>query len=286
MERHGNRYSMFGDGPVMGRLTREQVRQYHDQGYIAPFPGIEPDEARAMCADLERFSEQTGMSAGNINLKGHLCFRRSYEFCFRAEILDVVEDLIGPNILAFASRFWIKPGMDGSFVSWHQDSAYFGLEPHELVTVWLALTPSHTGNGCVRVLPGSHRGAAHAHVETFDNRNLLARGQSIADIDSSQAVDLVLRTGEFSCHHERIVHGSEPNRTSAPRIGMAVFYIPAHIRSTIGRRTALLVRGVDDHGHWDADPVPRENPDLQIFDHVLSASSRYSDPKYRQETEL
>ena len=69
----------------------------------------------------------------------------------------MVEDLIGPNILAFASRFWIKGGQDGTYVSWHQDSAYFGLDPHELVTVWLALTDATPEMGCMKVIPGSHR---------------------------------------------------------------------------------------------------------------------------------
>ena len=140
-----------------------------------------------------------------------------------SKVLDVVEDLIGPNIYALSSRFWMKPGQDGSFVSWHQDSAYFGLEPNELVTVWLALTDSTPENGCVRVIPGTHEGEIYSHVETYDDKNLLARGQSIEDIDDSDAVDLVLKAGQFSCHHERIVHGSDVNDTDRMRIGVGIF---------------------------------------------------------------
>lgn len=266
-------------------LTPEQIDHYRETGYLLPFDGIDPDDARAMCADLERFARDQERSAGDINMKGHLCFRRSYEFCFASPILDVVEDLIGPDILAFAARFWIKPGRDGSYVSWHQDSAYFGLEPHDLVTVWLALTDSNSENGCMRVIPGSHLGKTHSHVETFHEKNLLARGQSIEGIDENSAVDLELGIGQFSCHHERIVHGSMPNGTDATRIGLAIFFIPAHVRSTIGRRSALLVRGEDRHGHWDADPEPRDNPDLRVLEHVTSASSRYVDPQYVQEAD-
>ena len=270
----------------MGILSTEQISRYREQGYLAPFRGIEKSDATAMLHDLDVFHARTGGSAGNINVKGHLCFRRSYDLCFEPRILDVVEDLIGPDILAFGSRFWIKPGDDGSFVSWHQDSAYFGLEPHELVTVWLALTDSNSENGCVRVLPGTHLGTAHSHVETYQEKNLLARGQAITDVDASGAVDLVLEQGQFSCHHERIVHSSEPNRTSDPRIGVAFFYIPAHVRSTIGRRSAFLVRGVDRHGHWDPDPVPEANPDLHILEHVMAANARYRDPTYAQEAKV
>ena len=266
-------------------LSREQVDFYGENGFLLPFDALTPGEAQAMLDDLAYFETAEGYSAGDINMKGHLVFRRSYEISRNQAILDVVEGLIGPNILAFASRFWIKPGSDGSYVSWHQDSAYFGLDPHDLVTVWLALTPSNRANGCLRMLPGSHRGEAHKHIETFNKKNLLARGQVIEGIDESGAVDLELKQGQFSCHHERIVHGSEPNSTQADRIGLGIFYIPTHVRSTIGRRTACLVRGVDAYGHWDADPVPQDRIDRNILAHTKEAGRRYVDPKYRQEAD-
>ena len=268
---------------MLNVLTAEQVRFYRDNGYVVPFDGIDPADAAAMRRDLEDFEASQGFSVGTMNLKGHLCFRRSYEMSATPAILDVVEDLIGPNILVFGSRFWIKPGDDRAFVSWHQDSAYLGLEPHELVGAWLALTDSNPANGCLRVLPGSHRGETYTHVETYDENNLLSRGQTIEGIDESRAVDLVLKAGQFSCHHERIVHGSGANRTGAPRIGLAFFYIPTHVRSTIGRRTAHLVRGVDDYGHWDDDPAPQERIDAGIVEHLVEATTRYTDPKYKQE---
>lgn len=264
-------------------LTEDQIAFYRDNGYLAPFDGIDASEAGAMCADLHAFEREEGIRASEIVVKGHLCFRRSYEFSRHPRILDVVEDLIGPNIYALSSRFWMKPGRDGSYVSWHQDSAYFGLEPNELVTVWLALTDSTPENGCVRVIPGTHRGKIHSHVETYDDKNLLARGQSIEEIDDSGAVDLVLKAGQFSCHHERIVHGSDANDTDDMRIGIGIFYFPAHVRSTIGRRPASLVRGVDAHGHWDADPVPTEDRDARVLAHVQEAGRRYVDPQYAQQ---
>ena len=149
--------------------------------------------------------------------------------------------------------------------------------------MWLALTDSIRENGCLRVLPGSHLGEAHAHVETFHEKNLLARGQSIEGIDDSNAVDLELEAGQFSCHHERMVHGSLTNQTDGPRIGIGIFYMPAHVRSTIGRRSACLVRGVDDHGHWDADPTPDLHGEAEVWAHVKAAGARYVDPQYAQE---
>ena len=265
-------------------LTAQQIKFFHEKGYLAPFEGIDAHAAASMCEDLDAFERDEGMRASEIIVKGHLCFRRSYEFSRHPKILDVVEDLIGPDIYVLSSRFWMKPGKDGTFVSWHQDSAYFGLEPNELVTVWLALTDSEPENGCLRVIPGTHRGKIYSHVETFDKKNLLARGQSIKVIDSSDAVDLVLRAGQFSCHHERIVHGSDANDTDDIRIGLGLFYFPAHVRSTIGRRPASLVRGVDKYGHWDADPVPSVDRDADVYAHVKAAGERYTDPQYDQES--
>lgn len=266
-------------------LTQEQIDFYREQGYLAPMDGIDPADARAMLDDLDAFKAANDMSAGRLQIKGHLCFRRSYDFTFNERILDVVEDLIGPNILAFASRFWIKGGRDGSHVTWHQDSAYFGLDPHELVTVWLAITDSTPEMGCMKVIPGSHRGQTYEHEETFAEDNLLARGQKIHGINDSEAVYLPLKQGQFSCHHERILHASDPNDTEIERVGLAVFFIPTHVKSTIGRRTACLVRGVDDYGYWDDDPVPQGRLDPDIISHIRAAGERYVDPQYRQEAE-
>lgn len=266
-------------------LTQEQIDFYRDKGYLAPLEGIGSDDAAAMLEDLKAFEEAHDLSAGRLNIKGHLCFRRSYDFTFNDRILDVVEDLIGPNILAFASRFWIKGGQDGTYVSWHQDSAYFGLDPHELVTVWLALTDATPEMGCMKVIPGSHRGKAYSHEETFHEKNLLARGQVIHDVDGTDFDYMPLKQGQFSCHHERIVHGSDANDTPADRIGLGLFFIPTHVKSTIGRRTACLVRGVDEYGYWDEDPVPKDRFDSEIIAHIRAASDRYVDPQYVQEAE-
>ena len=170
-------------------------------------------------------------------------------------------------------------------MSWHQDSAYFGLDPNELVTVWLALTDATPDMGCMRVIPGSHRGRAYSHIETFADDNLLARGQAIEGIDDGNAQYMALKAGQFSCHHERIVHGSDPNVTDRARIGLGIFYIPTHVKSTIGRRTACLVRGVDKYGHWDSDPVPDGQLDTDILAHMTEAGRRYVDPQYVQEAE-
>jgi chlorinating enzyme len=265
------------------KLSDDQVEFYRGQGYVYPLRAIDTGEAGAMRESLDAFEREEGYSVGSLHFKGHLCFRWSWQLTRRAEILDAVEDVIGPDILVFASKFWIKGGGDGSYVSWHQDSAYFGLEPHDLVAAWVAITDSTPENGCMRVIPGSHRGEAHSHVETFHEKNLLARGQAIEGIDESAAVDVVLRAGEFSLHHERILHGSLPNQSDGQRIGLTIFYIPTSVRSTLGRRTASLVRGVDDYGFWDDDPEPKQDRDPDILAHMRAAHTRYHDRSVAQE---
>ena len=268
------------------RLTVEQIRSFHDDGYIFPLSCMSREEAEACHRNIEDFERETRLSVNrDLHFKTHLYFSWSLALAQRPEILDAVEDLIGPDILVFASGFWAKAAGDRTFVSWHQDSAYFGLDPHDEVTAWIALTDSDPGNGCMRVLPRSHLAPAYDHVETTDDRNLLSRGQTIAELDASEAVDIELKAGEFSLHHEHAAHGSLPNGSDRARIGYSLMFIPAHVRSTIGRRTAWLVRGEDNHRHWDADPMPACDRDPAILQFMWDSYERYRDRRYKQEAE-
>ena len=142
-------------------------------------------------------------------------------------------------------------------MSWHQDSTYWGLEPPDIVSAWIAFTPSRRANGCMRVVPGTHALGQLAHVDGFADENLLSRGQEVqVEVDEAEAVDLELEPGEMSLHHVRIVHGSNPNPTDVPRIGFVVRYIATHCRQIGGRTPAALVRGEDRYGHFDPLPCP------------------------------
>src|SRR5579863_2070051 len=227
-------------------LTKAQLRQFREDGYTAPFRAMSADDALACRRRIEAYERQAGHDANRtLKIKGHLAFPWLVELGRNPTVLDAVEDIIGPNILLFGASIFAKNGRDPRYVSWHQDSAYFGLSPHEEVTAWVAFTDSNVANGCLRVLPRSHLGSDFRHVETHAKDNMLAKGQAIEGIDENQAVDLILSAGQFSLHHERTAHGSQPNRSHDRRIGFAFFYMPTHVCSTIGRRTASLVRGVD-----------------------------------------
>ena len=194
--------------------------------------------------------------------------------------------MIGPNILLFGASIFAKDARDPRYVSWHQDSAYFGLDPHEEVTAWVGFTDSTIERGCLKVMPRTHLGPDLHHVETFAQDNMLAKGQSIEGLDEAQAVHLELSAGEFSLHHERTAHASEPNRSDDRRIGFAFFYIPTHVRSTLGRRRATLVRGVDEYGHWDADNEPRSDLDPLSMAQLAATWGEYKDGETKQAADM
>jgi ectoine hydroxylase-related dioxygenase (phytanoyl-CoA dioxygenase family) len=176
----------------------------------------------------------------------------------RPHILDAVESLLGPDLLCWGSQFFNKEAGDAGYVSWHQDATYWGLSSPDVVTAWLALTPSLPENGCMRVVPGTQR-AAVPHSDTYAADNMLSRGQEVAvQVDEAEAVDIVLQPGEMSLHHVLIVHGSEPNRAPYPRIGFAIRYVPTHVRQLSGEKdSALLVRGSDRFGHFELEESPK-----------------------------
>jgi hypothetical protein len=259
-------------------LTESEVRQFRELGYVASFRAMGRDAALACRRRIEDYERAAGHDANRtLKIKGHLAFPWLVELGRSPAVLDAVEDVIGPDILLFGASIFAKDGNDPRYVSWHQDSAYFGLAPHEEVTAWIGFTDSRPESGCLRVLPKSHLGPDLHHVETRARHNMLARGQTIEGIDDAQAVELVLEAGQFSLHHERTAHSSLANRSGDRRIGFAFFYIPTHVRSTTGRRTALLVRGQDRYGHWDPEVLPRHDLDPAAFALLKSVWGQYKD---------
>ncbi len=170
-----------------------------------------------------------------------------------------MEDILGPNLLVWGSSFFIKEARNPGFVSWHQDSTYWGLDPADIVTAWVALSDSTVENGAMRVMPSTHTMEQVPHRDTFAEGNLLSRGQEIeVDVDASKAHTLVLQAGEMSLHHVRLIHGSDPNPSDHRRIGFAIRYLPTYVRQVVGSHdSATLVRGVDEFHNFE----PEERPD-------------------------
>ena len=159
-------------------------------------------------------------------------------------------------------RSFIKEAHSPDFVSWHQDSTYWGLNKPEVVSVWLALTPSNISNGAMEVIPGTHKLDQVPHRDTFEKHNLLTRGQEVmVDVDPTQAVRITLEPGEMSLHHVRLIHGSPPNPSMDRRIGFTIRYIPTSVRQLEGDDSATLVRGIDAVGAFAHEPQPTRDMD-------------------------
>jgi len=173
-------------------------------------------------------------------------------------ILDVVESILGPDIMVWGSTFFVKEPHSESYVSWHQDLRYWGFDSDAQVSAWVALSPVTRENGCMRLVPGSHKGELVDHNDTFDESNLLTRGQEAAiPIDEQAVVHVELAPGQASFHHGRLLHASAPNRPDERRIGLAINYIAPHVRQVVAKTDfAMLVRGKDRFGHFQHVPSP------------------------------
>jgi non-heme Fe2+,alpha-ketoglutarate-dependent halogenase len=239
-------------------LTDSQVAQFREQGFVSPLRVMSAEAAVAVRDALETYERSTGGPLrGNLRHKSHLLFGFVSDLVHHERILDAIEDLYGPDLLCWTTNFFIKEAANPAFVSWHQDSTYWGLSRPDVVTAWVALSRSDETSGAMSVIPGTHLVDQIPHRDTFDERNLLTRGQEVAvAVDASKAVRLDLEPGEMSLHHVRIVHGSPPNRSSERRIGLAIRYIPTSVRQLHGEDSATLVRGTDTFGSFEHEPVP------------------------------
>jgi len=260
-------------------LSDPQVSQFHKNGFLRAFPVLSVDQAVQLRANLESFeAEKDGALKGSLRFKNHLLFKWLSDLIRSPTILDTVEEIIGPDIMVWSTDWWIKEANSPQFVSWHQDSQYWGLDTDKLITVWVALSPATIQSGCMRVLPGSHLGQDLVHEETYHDDNMLTRGQSIGDIDEGKAVNLLVDTGQAVLFAYRIAHASYPNQTDDRRIGLAIRYIPPDAQQQFSDHdSAALVRGVDNYQHFELEPEPRYD-----FDPVAVAFHKESEEIRRQ----
>ena len=245
-------------------LNENAIAQYNREGYYFPVRILDDEQVAANRARLEKFEATQGSPIeGAQRSKSHLLFTWVDDLMRHEKILDAVEDLIGPDILCWNTFFWIKEPLSETFVSWHQDLRYWGLDTDNLVSVWLALSPATLETGCMRVLPGSHQGDLLPHTDEYKQHNLLTRGQEVAvKVDEAKVVAMPLQPGEISLHNVRLAHASGPNRSKDRRIGLSMHYMPTRTKQTIGEwDSAALVRGTDRFGHFKEPPRPTKDMD-------------------------
>ena len=248
-------------------LADDQAATFHRDGFLFPLSVFREDEAAGWAEQLLDLSA-TGLPGHPVpwNQKSYLLLPAIDDLLRDRRLTDRVAGVLGEDLLALSADVFVKPAGSTRRITWHQDVNFWELEPYDVVTAWVALTPATPDNGCMRYAAASHHGRI-SHVERPDPSNILSRGQELAvEVDETTVADVVLRPGQVSFHHGLTPHASGPNLTDQPRIGFAIRYAPTAVRQLAGPPiSARLARGVDAYGHFHLETPP---------DRRLSAAAR------------
>jgi len=232
----------------MAYLSSNQLKQYKDEGFVSPINVFSKEKAKEIRDEIELIEKEIPEElekSGRYN--AHLISPLLDEVTHDPKILDAVQSLIGEDILVCGTTLFIKNPNEKGFVSYHQDAKYIGLEPHNWVTAWVAITDSNEHNGCMRMWSGSHKDSLKEHDQKFNQGNLLTRGQTVQNVPKEKITPLVLTAGQMSLHHPTTVHGSDINKSDDRRIGFVIqSYIGANVKQVLGKNSVQIARGKDD----------------------------------------
>ena len=251
------------------KLSRAAIESYRQQGFFFPCRVMSSADAEALRNQFETFDlspQAASFPDRNHDLylfKPHVLFAWADAIVNHPGVLDVAEDIVGPNILCWSAGLFRKPPRSTDYVSWHQDATHYHLDdPSRVVRIWVALTPANTENGTMVFAPGTHKLGQMPHRDTVQADGQLSRGETVElDVDPATTVPVVLGAGEASIHHLHVVHASGGNRSAQPRINLVITYIATSVRQLAGADTAMLVRGQDYHGHYALEPRPKADFD-------------------------
>jgi ectoine hydroxylase-related dioxygenase (phytanoyl-CoA dioxygenase family) len=233
----------------MSYLSSNQLKQYEDDGFVSPINIFSKEKANEIRNEIELIEKEIpGELYNSGRYNAHLISPLLDEVTHHPKILDAVQSLIGEDILVCGTTLFIKNPHEKGFVSYHQDAKYIGLEPHNWVTAWIAITDSNEHNGCMRMWSGSHKDNLKDHDQMFNEGNLLTRGQTVNNVPREETTPLILEAGQMSLHHPTVVHGSDLNKSNDRRIGFVIqSYIGTNVKQVIGKNSVQLARGVDNY---------------------------------------
>lgn len=266
---------------MTGSLTNEEFETYQEDGFIKPIVAFSAEEAKAIRDEIETLERD--YSNGQLphdltnyfRVNGELVIPLLAKVAQTKSILDAIESILGPNLMVWSCELFIKEPKSEKIVSWHQDLTYWGMGGSDLqASAWIAISDVTEASGCMRFVPGSHKQQLVPHHDTFDEGNLLSRGQEIAvDVDENDAVLDILRPGEMSIHHGRMFHASGPNHSDDRRIAIVIRYVtPELVRDAPGSDYAMLVRGTDSCKNWINVAPPSTlfgQGELELYDQIL-----------------
>jgi hypothetical protein len=253
-----------------GLLTEEQKEAYWNDGYLFPINVANALQSNNWRNSLEKI-EQDWLDNGlklPLNtykrVNAQVVMPLACEIGLHAPILDAVEGILGPDVMLYSVEFLTKEAHTKHVVTMHQDLAYWGMgDMDNILTAWLALSPATTASGCMDFVCGSHKNEILAHEDSFDEHNLLSRGQEIkVDVANSDKVSVELNPGSISLHHGLTIHGSGPNKSDDRRIGVAIRYVSAKMRKAGGVKDyAISARGT-----YNNNSFTTYNPPTSLFD--------------------
>lgn len=236
------------------KLTPEQVASFNENGYCHPFTANAPEETAAVRTYFDQLFEKlkaTGVT-DNYSLVGYQTRCPGlYDLATNSSILDVIEDIMGPNIVCWSSQAFCKVAGEQKPIPFHQDASFWPLTPARTVSAWVAIDDSDIANSCLKVIPGTHRmGALKWKKADWDAAVLDQQLENPLSYGEPKPIEL--RAGQFSVHADMTAHGSDPNRSDRRRCGFVIRYCPPHVKPLTASwgLNAILCRGVDNEGNW------------------------------------
>ena len=258
-------------------LTQAQVDAFERDGYLSPVRAMSPERARHYRDRFESLEARVPNDMKKMKTKSHLLCPWVLEIAEDPHMLDIFEDLIGPNIRCWSMAWRVKKADNETIAGWHQDSVYGS--PIPVVLGALALSDCGAQQGCLRGVPGSHKWGHLKHEESDDPKSILARGQYITDpFDEDKAVDCVLAPGEMVMFHNSLVHGSSINVGPDRRFLLLVEMVPTWAERPRGRESAMLLRGIDKYDAFDDEP----RPDGEFTEQALANWKRVVDSRAKR----
>ena len=241
-------------------LTKTQIEDYNECGFIRPVEIYVADEIAEIRHYFDRLLDQTIASGGSSYSisTAHMKFGRVYDILTNRRIIDCVADLLGDDVIAWGSHFFCKMPGDGRAVAWHQDASYWPLTPSHAVTVWLAIDDADLDNGCMKFIAGSHHSGHLTYKKSSpEEHNVLDQTVENAESFGTRIVVDDLKGGQASIHNDLLLHGSDANMSARRRCGLTLRYAAAHVRAGMQwNEKGVIIRGSDPSGHWTNPPRP------------------------------
>ncbi|CAG9766247.1 unnamed protein product [Ceutorhynchus assimilis] len=225
-------------------LTVQQKIFYEENGYILIENNVSSellDEMKQRFIDICNGKENqvlTVMKDASLKhkgVKGEYLINKLQDFLYDEvlwkyvsddNVVDIVQELIGPNITAAHSMFINKPPnaeAESSLHPLHQDLHYFPFRPADKICAsWTAIERVDENNGCLYVIPGSHRGPLYNHTYPEGFKNKMYHG--IQGLDHLKKTNVVMEKGDTVFFHSLLLHGSGPNRTKGFRKAISCHY--------------------------------------------------------------